>query len=181
MSKLGFLARFLAYFALLLSLWSVSPASEWCTAAILWVAATLGPILHGWVLAAPSPGTPFHRWMLGGQAVELRIHFDALAVGVVPFVALIAATPGLARWRRARAMVAGSIGCLAIDTLIVVLFPLLVHHENALTGIGGTFLGVIGFVGAPAILWFALAHREVRAWLPSLREASGEPPAPPRR
>lgn len=168
MSKVRFLGRFLLGFAAILTAWSLTPAAEACTAAVLAVASGVGPVLHGWTLVdAPQDGA-FPRWVSGPRTVELRIHFDALAVGVVPLLALIAATPGMPARRRLRAALLGSAGCLGIDALIVVLFPLLVHYENALTGVAGTFLGVIGFVGAPAILWFILARREIRAWVPSL-------------
>ena len=56
--------------------------------------------------------------------------------------------------------------------VIVAVFPLLVFYKNAFTDIIGTFLGLIAFVGAPVIIWFALTFRELQGWLPSLRSRS---------
>lgn len=167
MSKLRFLARFLLCFAALLALWNATPASSLYRDALLAAAAAAGPALHGWILEPAADGFP--RWVRDTAAVDLRIQFDALAVGIVPLLSLIAATPGIAPRRRLRITAAALVLFFAIDVLIVVLFPLLVHHDNAATDIGGTFLGMIGFVGAPAILWFALAFPELRAALPGLR------------
>jgi len=170
MSKLRFLLLFLVLFATFLTLWSLTPAAQFYTDVLLWLAAHTGPIVHGWVLIEPSTDEGFRRWVHGGTSVDLRIQFDALAIGVVPLFALIGATPGLRFLRGLRIALVGLLLCLTIDTVIVALFPLLVHHENAVTGIGGTFLGMIGFVGAPVIVWFTLTHREIRAWLPSLQD-----------
>ena len=74
------------------------------------------------------------------------------------------------RWRRRLGLMgAGGLLCFAIDTLIVALFPLLVFYKNAFTDVVGTFLGLVAFVGAPVIIWFALTFRELQGWLPSLR------------
>jgi hypothetical protein len=167
MSKLRFLGLFLLCFAMLLALWNVTPLSAGYTAALLEVAARIGPALHGWILEPATDGFP--RWVRDEASVELKIQFDALAVGVVPLLALIGATPGLAPLRRLRVAAIATLLFFAIDVLIVVLFPLLVHYDNAATDIGGTFLGMIGFVGAPVILWFVLTFPQIRSSLPSLR------------
>ena len=117
----------------------------------------------------PTPATARPPGCTAARRCEAAIQFDALAVGVVPVLALLAATPGL-RWRRRLGlMAAGGLLCFAVDTLIVALFPLLVFYKNAFTDVIGTFLGLIAFVGAPVIIWFALTFRELQAWLPSLR------------
>lgn len=172
MSKLRFLALFLLFFAILLGLWNVTPLSEWYTAALLEAARGIGPALHGWILEPASNGFP--RWVRDEASVELKIQFDALAVGVVPLLALIGATPGLAPLRRLRVTAVAILLFFAIDVLIVVLFPLLVHYDNAATDIGGTFLGMIGFVGAPVILWFVLTFPQIRSSLPSLQPHARE-------
>lgn len=171
MSKLRFLAVFLIAFALLLAAWNRIDGGAWHRRAVLGIAAATGPAVHGWLLQpATTPGTnPY--WVRDNVRVDLRIQFDALAVGLVPLWALFVATPNMRPRRRLRGLLLGSLGCLLIDAAIVVWFPLLVHHENAFTDIGGTFLGLIGFVGAPVILWFAFSWSELRPWLPSLREA----------
>jgi hypothetical protein len=172
MKKWRFLGLFLVAFALLLIMWRATDATRWYTDALLGLAGLVGPMLHGWVLEMPAPGSGTPTWVHGSEAVQAAIQFDALSVGVVPVLALLAATPRL-RWRRRIVLMAlGGLLCFAVDTLIVVLFPLLVFYKNAFTDVIGTFLGLIVFVGAPVIIWFALTFRELQEWLPLLRPRS---------
>ena len=168
MKKWRFLGLFLVAFAAFLVVWRVTDATRYYTAGLLRAAGLVGPMLHGWVLefSDPSRGSP--TWVHGSDTVQAAIQFDALSVGVVPVLALLAATPGV-RWRRRVGLMAlGALLCFAVDTLIVALFPLLVFYKNAFTDVIGTFLGLIAFVGAPVIIWFALTFRELQGWLPLL-------------
>ena len=177
MKKVRFLATFLVVFALSLVVWSALDASRWYTGAVLTCAGVIGPPLHGWVLEAnpESQGGPV--WVHGNARVRAAIQFDALAVGIVPALALLAATPGLAPRRRIVLMCLGAALCFLIDALIVALFPLLVFYKNPFTDVVGTFLGLIAFVGAPVIIWGALTFRQLQQLLPALR---GRAPSPPR-
>jgi len=170
MKKGRFLGSFLILFALLLGLWNLTQGTRWYTQALLGVAAVIGPLLHGWVLEyAPTGRVGLPVWVHGGDRVQAAIQFDALAVGLVPVLALIAATPGLGLRRRLTLLAVGSAICFLVDAVIVALFPLLVFYKNAFTDVIGTFLGLIAFVGAPVIIWFGLAFPELQQWLPSLR------------
>lgn len=165
MRKARFLVAFLLAFAASLTAWRAIDGSQLYERTLLPVAGAVGPLVHGWVLTdLDGEGQP--RWRYGVDHVDLRIQFDALAVGLVPFLALVLATPGLAAQRRAGVIATGIAASLAIDVAIIVLFPLLVHHANAATDILGTYIGLIGFVGKPTILWFVLTLREQRRWLP---------------
>jgi hypothetical protein len=168
MNKVRFLATFLVTFAVFLVVWSKLEASRWYTDAVLACAGVVGPTLHGWVLeqSAASGGSPI--WVHGNNQVRTAIQFDALAVGVVPVLALLAATPGLTLRRRGVLMLVGASLCFLVDVLIVALFPLLVFYKNPFTDIVGTFLGLIAFVGAPVIIWGALTFRELQRLLPAL-------------
>ena len=169
MKKARFFVTFLVVFAVLLIVWRGTQGARWYTQGMLAVASVLGPMIHGWVLeGAPQTDRP-PAWVHGSDRVEASIQFDALAIGLVPVLALLAATPGLALRRRAVLMVVGGALCFLVDTLIVALFPLLVFYKNAFTDVIGTFLGLIAFVGAPVIIWFALTFSELQDWLPSLR------------
>ena len=169
MKKWRFLGLFLVAFAALLVVWRASGVTHYYTDGLLRFAGLVGPMLHAWILEIPEPGHGPPTWVHGGERVEAAIQFDALSVGIVPVLALLAATPGL-RWRRRLGLMgAGGLLCFAVDTLIVALFPLLVFYKNAFTDVIGTFLGLIAFVGAPVIIWFALTFRELQGWLPSLR------------
>ncbi len=164
MTKTRFLLRFLLLFAVLLVLWSRSQVTRYYSDGAVALAARLGPPLHGWVLEQPPPpARPV--WRRGDHRVEAALQFDALAVGVVPLLALILATPGVA-WRvlGVRCIVGGLVNFL-ISTSIVTAFPLLVFYKNPFTDIVGTFIGLIAFVGAPAIIWFTLCRRELPAHL----------------
>jgi hypothetical protein len=168
MKKARFLLVCLLSFGVLLAAWKLTDASRWYTEGMLGLAGFMGPLLHGWVLeAGPQGGPP--AWVQGANHVDLSIQFDALAVGVVPLLALLAATPGLGLQRRGILMLAGAGLNFLVDAAILALFPLLVFYKNAFTDVVGTFLGLIAFVGAPVIIWFGLTFRELREGLPSLR------------
>ena len=168
MKKARFLGTCLLLFAVLLITWKGTHGARWYTDGLLAAAGMLGPMLHGWVLEAdPSLATP--TWVHGNNQVQLSLQFDALAVGVVPLLALLAATPGLGLRRRVTLMIIGGALNFLADTLIVALFPLLVFYKNPFTDVVGTFLGLIAFVGAPVIIWFGLSFRELQQMLPSLR------------
>jgi hypothetical protein len=169
MKKTRFLANCLGVFALLLIAWKGTPSGRWYTEGMLAFAGVVGPMTHGWVLETDPHGQEKPAWVHGSNQVQLSIQFDALAVGLVPLLALLAATPGLSLRRRAGLMVAGGALNFMVDTLIITLFPLLVFYKNPFTDVVGTFLGLIAFVGAPVIIWFALTFRELQQALPSLR------------
>ena len=123
MNKVRFLATFLVIFAVLLVLWSRLDAARWYTAGLLACAGIIGPTLHGWVLETNADGGPV--WVHGNSSVRAAIQFDALAVGIVPVLALLAATPALSLRRRSVLMCVGCALCFLVDALIVALFPLL--------------------------------------------------------
>ena len=169
MNKPRFLGVFLVVFAALLVGWNWVDGGRWYTDGLLAVAGIIGPMVHGWVLEPAPGGTGTHVWVHGGERVRAALQFDALSVGVVPVIALLAATPGLGARRRLGSMVMGALLCFLIDISIVALFPLLVFYKNPFTDVVGTFLGLIVFVGAPVIIWFALTFRHLQLSLPSLQ------------
>lgn len=168
MKKLRFVGLFLVVFASFLVVWKVTGGAQWYTNGLLAVAGVVGPMLHGWVLEADPAGRGVPTWVYGSNHVQASIQFDALAVSVVPLVALLAVTPDLHLRRRGILMLAGAALCFCVDTVIVALFPLLVFYKNPFTDVLGTFLGLIAFVGAPVIIWFALAFRQLQQFLPPL-------------
>ncbi len=167
MSKSRFLAWFLVYFAVLLVLWSATPAAAWWRQLILGISGYVGAAVHGWILEVGPGARPY--WVNGDTRVPLAVQFEALSVGLVPTLALLLATPGV-RWSRRFALcVVAALLLLLIHVLVVVLFPLLTHYKNAATDVLGVFLGMVAFVGAPVIIWFALTFDRQRQWLPALR------------
>lgn len=172
MKKLRFVGLFLAVFASFLVVWKVTGAGHWYTEGVLALAGMIGPMLHGWVLEAAAGGRGVPTWVYGSNRVQASIQFDAMAVNLVPLVALLAVTPGLRLRRRGAIVLIGAMLYFLVDTLVVALFPLLVFYKNAFTDVIGTFLGLIAFVGAPVIIWFALAFRQLQQFLPSLSPRS---------
>jgi len=167
--KLRFLCTFLVSFAFLLVAWQRADGARWYTRALLASAAVVGPALHGWVLETAPDGAAHPTLVHGGRHVRASLQFDALAVGLVPLLALLLATPAASIRRRAVLLAAGAALCFAVDTLILALFPLLVFYKNPFTDVLGTFLGLIAFVGAPVIIWFALTFRQLQQTLRQLR------------
>jgi hypothetical protein len=172
MKKARFLLSCLVVFGVLLIAWKLTDAGQWYTQGMLALASLIGPALHGWVLQPAIHGGSAPAWVQGTHRVDLTIQFDALAVGLVPLLALIAVTPGLGLRRRASLMLVGATLNFLVDAVILALFPLLVFYQNAFTDVVGTFLGLVVFVGAPVIIWFALTFRELQETLPSLRARS---------
>ncbi len=167
LNKLRFLATFLVLFALLLVAWQSIDGGRWYTRALLASAAIVGPALHGWVLETDRPGQA--AWVHGERRVRATVQFEALSVGLVPVLALLLATPGLSLRRRLAHTCMGAAVCFMVDVAIIALFPLLVFYKNPFTDVVGTFLGMIAFVGAPVIIWFAFSFRQLKELLPRLR------------
>jgi len=164
MSKLAFVARFLAVFALLIvaGWWTSAPAHY---AAALRVAASVAsPLANGWSLEERERTTGRQEiWFRRGtDQLRLGLSLDALALGLLPLLSLLAATRGLGAARFATCVGIGVAGLFALDLLVLLLYPSLVGSPNAVTDIVGTFLGLLTFVGGPVILWFVLTFRELR-------------------
>jgi len=169
LNKVRFLCTFLTSFALLLLVWQRVDGARWYTRGLLASAALVGPALHGWVLETAPDGAAHPTWAHGDRHVLVSVQFDALAVGLVPMLALLLATPALSIRRRAVLLASGAALYFIVDTLIVALFPLLVFYKNPFTDVLGTFLGLITFVGAPVIIWFTLTFRQLQQSLRPLR------------
>jgi hypothetical protein len=169
MKKGRFLCRFLLAFAAALAVWQWAGASHWYARSLLDTARLLGPVLHGWVLEDDPSGQGLPTWVHGARRVQASLQFDALAVGLVPVLALLVATSGLGIRHRLRLLGVGALLCFALDTLIVSLFPVLVFYKNPFTDVLGTFLGVVAFVGAPVIIWFTLTYQQLQQSLRRLR------------
>jgi hypothetical protein len=166
-SKLRFVGRFLAVFALLIGLGWASDAPARYAAALRGAAAIVSPFANGWSVETRAHAAGRQEiWFRRGDAqLRLGLSLDALALGLLPLLSLIAATPQLGVRRLAAAAVGGAAGLFALDLLVLILYPFLVGagEPSALADISGTFLGILTFVGAPVILWFVLTFRELRS------------------
>ncbi len=164
MSRPAFVLRFLALFALLIVGGWLTAAPRGYAAALRLAAAGVSPLVTGWNLERRPPaadGRPQLWFRRGAEQLRLALGLEQLALGLLPLLALLGATPGLGAGAALRAATLGIAALFALDLLVVVLYPWLVR-PGALTDITGTFLGLLTFVGGPVILWFALTFRHLR-------------------
>jgi hypothetical protein len=162
--KSAFVLRFLAAFALLIALGAALGASTYYARALTAAARVTSPVVNGWWLEERPATTGSKLWFRAGPAeLRLLLSLESLSLGILPFLALLSATPGLSVRRWLLAALIGIAGFFLLDLIVVLLYPLLVTRPNAVTDITGTFLGLLTFVGAPIILWFALTFERLRS------------------
>jgi hypothetical protein len=163
-SKGAFVGRFLALFALLATIgWWTSAPQRYATA-LGSAAAVASPVVNGWWLEArtSTQGQEQLWYRRGNEELRMLLSLPALALGLLPLLSLIGATPRLGWKRLTVAALAGSAGLFGLDLLILLVYPLLVNDPNAFTDIAGTFLGLLTFVGGPVILWFLLTYDRLK-------------------
>jgi hypothetical protein len=164
MARGGFVGRFLLLFALLVAAgWLTNAPRAYAT--VLRVAASAtSPLVNGWTLEDRSTegGRQEIYYRNGNDQLRLALSLGQLALGLLPLLALLGATPGLGPRRFAIRAAIGIGALFALDLLVVLVYPWLVGNPNAFTDIAGTFLGLLTFVGGPVILWFALTYEQLR-------------------
>lgn len=163
MNKSRFILRFLGVFALLIALGAVVNAPRYYARALESATRITSPAITGWWLEERLAPTGSKLWFRSGSTeLRLLLSLESLSLGLLPFFALLGATPGLDLRRLLIAAGCGALAFFLLDLIVVLLYPLLVNHPNAVTDITGTFLGLLTFVGAPIILWFALTFDRLR-------------------
>ena len=163
-SRLAFVGRFLTLFPLLiLAGWLTNAPARYAGALRIAGTAT-SPLANGWTLEQrdESAGRQELWFRRGNDQLRFGISLDALALGLLPLLALLGATPGLRPAALAARAALGVGGLFLLDLLTVLAYPWLVGSPGAVTDIAGTFLGLLTFVGGPVILWFVLTYRELR-------------------
>jgi hypothetical protein len=162
-SKLAFVGRFLAVFAVLIVLGWTTDAPKRYAHALRVVASVVSPLANGWSLEQRASTGRQEIWFRrGNEQLRLGLGLEALALGLLPMLSLLGATPRLGLARLALCAAAGVAGLFLLDLVVLLLYPFLVGSPNAVTDIVGTFLGLLTFVGGPVILWFALTFRDMR-------------------
>lgn len=160
----AFVARFLLLFGALAALGYGSDAPRAYATALRLAGSATSPLVNGWTLEDRSTGRGQQEifFRRGNDQLRLALGLPQLALGLLPLLALLGATPGLGvRDLAARAAI-GVAAIFALDLLVLLVYPWLVGHPNAFTDIAGTFLGLLTFVGGPVILWFALTYEQLR-------------------
>jgi hypothetical protein len=165
MNRTAFVARFLVLFAVLtIGGWALDAPARYATI-LAGAAGVTSPVATGWWLE-PRPGAAGGTglWYRSGeQGIPLQLSLEALALGFLPLLALLGATPGIATRRALGGVALGVAGLFLLDLLVLVLYPLLVSRPNPLTDIAGGFLGLLTFVGGPVILWFVLTYDRMQS------------------
>lgn len=162
MSRVRFVGVFLVAFALVVTVSATADVPRYYGLTLRAVASVLQPALTGWRFEDLPDKQPALWLRRSDRRIPFYFSLEKWALGLYPLLSLIAATPRIG-WRRRLLCGAGGIaGLLLLDLLVVLLYPFLLQ-EGALPQILGQFLGMVTFVGAPVILWFALTFREMRA------------------
>lgn len=159
-----FVARFLALFAVLAVAGWASAAPRHYGEALRLAGSATAPLVSGWTLErrAAVAGGPQQVWYRRGtEQLRLAIGLEHMALSLLPLLALLGATPGLGAAALAARVVIGVAGLFVLDLVVLWLFPWLVGSPGPLTDILGTFLGLLAFVGAPVIFWFALTYDQL--------------------
>jgi len=176
-SNLGWLfARFFAAFAFVMAVWHTTPLAAWYEQAELSVAAVVGPATHGWAMEPPAEDHDRWRWKRGQYVVDQVIEPQQVASGLVPLLALIWALPQVHFAKRLCKSAAAVFIHFMLLGVVVSAFPVLVFSQNALTDIAGTWLGLVTFVAALALIWCVVCWKELTVLLPAFRL---EPPRGP--
>lgn len=163
MNKSAFILRFLGVFAVLIVIGATVNAPSYYGRALATATRITSPAINGWWLEERPATSGSKLWFRAGTAeLRLLLSLESLSLGLLPFFALLGATPGLKLRRLLTAAAIGALAFFLLDLVVVLLYPLLVTRPNAVTDITGTFLGLLTFVGAPIILWFALTFDRLR-------------------
>ena len=176
--KWRFAAKFLIAFAAFLVAWWAVDFPAYYRTVVLTTAQLVSPVVNGWWLEfdrAGSTSGPLFR--SGTRELPLLLQLPALSMGVVPFLSLVAATPGLGWKRVARVGVVGVLCYLLLHVIVVLLYPLILDRASVqsdtvgvfsklvtfLKDTLGVFSGLVAFVVAPLGLWFALTYPTLRS------------------
>jgi hypothetical protein len=162
MSKPAFVSRFLAVFAVLIVFGWATDGPRRYAGALRATAGMITPAVNGWWVEQRVVGGKDETFFRSGEhELKLLLSLEALALGLLPLLSLIGATPGLG-WRRLAPKAAlGIAGLFVLDLVVLVLYPYLVSQTNFADALG-TFLGILTFVGGPVILWFVLTFDVLR-------------------
>ena len=95
-SKLLFIGRFLTLFAVFIVLGWLTDAPTRYATALRYTAAGASPLVNGWWLESRRTlGGQTQLWFRqGDEELQLLLNLETLALGVLPLLSLLGATPG---------------------------------------------------------------------------------------
>jgi hypothetical protein len=162
--KWRFAGKFLLTFTVLLVVWwRCDVATRYRGAALATVQAA-SPVVNCWWLDYDRPGLStgavFRR---NDRELPMLLQLPALSMGLMPFLSLVVATPGLG-WRRAGGTaLVGALLYFLVDVLVVLVYPPIMDRPGLITDTLGVFSGLVAFVVAPLGLWFVLTYPALRS------------------
>lgn len=160
----AFLARFFALAGVLFALWAVAGLSDWYSRLVLAVAHPFMWSITGFQLDGITPtGRGLDVFIRKeNQRILLPLQPRELFSGLVPFLALVGASRGLAFKRRLCAVGIGVGVLLIFHVGLMVLGPFLATpHEdwvNRIIDVLYAFYGIVGYAALPFLLWFWLTQ-----------------------
>jgi len=162
--KWRFAIKFLVAFLMLVVLWSVADVPRWYRATVLMTAQLVSPAVNGWLLDYDQPGMvdPI-VFRSANKQLPMLLQLPLLSMSLMPFLALVVATPGLGLRRMALTAVEGTLLYFVIHLVIVLVYPLIMDRPNVLKDTLGVFSGLVAFVVAPLGLWFVLTYPVLRS------------------
>jgi hypothetical protein len=175
--KWRFAGVFLLTFAMLVTLWWAFDVARLYRGAVLAAVQLLSPVVNGWWLDYDRPGMPSPvMFRFGDRQLAMLLQLPALSMSLMPFVALVVATPGLGLRRTTVTIVIGSVLFFLIHLTVVLLYPLIMDDPNVFKDTLGVFSGLVAFVVAPLGLWFVLTYSTLRSvWRLTPGERSTQP------
>lgn len=175
--KWRFAAKFLLMFALMLIVWWRFDVANRYRGVVLAMGQLMSPLVSGWWLDYDRPGlTDSVMFRRGNRNLPMLLELRALSMGLMPFLSLVVATPGV-RWTRAGiAAIGGATLYLLAHVIVVLAYPLIMDRPNAVKNTLGVFSGLVTFVAAPLGLWFVLTYPALRSiWQIGPQQASKPP------
>ena len=162
--KWRFAVKFLVTFAALTALWAGSEFGIHYRTAVLAVVQVLSPGVNGWMLEHDQrDAVAAIVFRSGTRALPMQLELPALAMGLLPFVSLVVATPGQSVRRIAASVVVGSLLYFASSVIFLLVYPFIMDRPNAIKDTLGVFSGLIVIVMQPLGLWFVLTYPVLRS------------------
>src|SRR5215510_3021213 len=134
-NKLAFVGRFLAVFAVLVVAGWLTNAPQGYAAALRSAASLTSPLANGWSLEQrPSTTGRQEIWFRrGNEQLRLGLGLEALALGLLPLLSLLGASPRLGVAPLLTRAAVGVVALFRLDLLILCLYPALVGSPTAAT------------------------------------------------
>ncbi len=162
--KWRFTGKFLLAFAVLVALWWATDFAAVYRRGILSAGQLLSPVVNGWWLDYDVPGLASPVvFRSGDRQLPMLLQLPALSMGLMPFLALVVATPGLGLKRTVITLSGGSALFFLIHLAVVLSYPPIMDQPNTFKDTLGVFSGLVAFVLAPLGLWFVLTYPALRS------------------